>query len=66
MNFKAYNQLRLLGYSPDEAVILQATFVADDMYEQKAETDVASHGGFAPVIGLKPEFKQLAIHKEQG
>ena len=59
MNFKAIDELKILGFSAEEAVLLAETFTPVGMYEAKTETDSGSHTGFTPVIGLKPEFKQL-------
>lgn len=59
MSFRAYNELRILGFSAEEAVLLAETFTPVGMYEEKTETDSGSHTGFTTVIGLKPEFKQL-------
>lgn len=59
MNFTAYNELRILGYSPEEAVKLAESHTPIGMYEIKNERENGSHKGSAPVIGLKAEFKQL-------
>lgn len=64
MNFRAYNQLRLLGYSPEAAALMADSHHYIEMYEEKEALDSASHAGFSPVIGLKDEFKTLVIQSE--
>ena len=59
MSHAAYNYYRLLGFAPEQAMELAQNAEPVDMYEQKAETDTASHGGFTQAIGLKDEFKRL-------
>jgi hypothetical protein len=64
MCFAAYNELRLLGYSPDEACRLASSgeYKPQGMYEQKfPQTDNGSHTARTRVIGLKPEFKALVM-----
>jgi hypothetical protein len=59
MNYKAYDELRFFGHSPEEAMALAETYEPVDIYEQKTERGLPSHGKY-PVraIGLKEEFKQ--------
>lgn len=60
MKFAAYNELRLLGFSPEEAMELAPTWTVVGMYEQKTARDNGSHTrGKTACVGLKPEFKQL-------
>lgn len=60
MNFKAYNELRILGFSAEEAMELVETFTPVGMYEIKPTRDNGSHTrGNTACVGLKPEFKQL-------
>jgi hypothetical protein len=62
MNFALYNYLRLMGVpAPLATEIASRSNATVDIYEQKGVVDNASHGGFAPVIGLKHEFKQAAV-----
>jgi hypothetical protein len=62
MNYRLYNYLRLIGVPATQATeIASQSNAIIDIYEQKSAVDNASHGGFAPVIGLKNEFKQAAV-----
>jgi hypothetical protein len=58
MNYKAYNELRLMGHDPETAMELAKTYKSKGMYEQKKTVDHTRRGGFARVIGLKAEWKK--------
>lgn len=60
MNFRAYDELRILGHSPEEAVKLAETYKPVGMYEEKVARDNGSHTrGNTRAIGLKPKYKRL-------
>jgi hypothetical protein len=58
MNYKAYNELRLLGHSPEEAMELAESYEPQGVYEDKTKRDYPNKGAY-PVrtIGLKEELK---------
>lgn len=58
MNFKAYDELRLLGYDRETAAKMAETYQPIGMYEQKKAKDRNRRGNFAKVIGLKVEYKK--------
>lgn len=65
MNFRAIDELKILGHSPEDAVKLAETYQLIGMYEVKPTSDNASHaGGRVPCIGLKPEYKIMVIEIE--
>lgn len=68
MNFRAYNELRILGFTPEEAAAQADSYTPIGMYELKETVDNGSHGGGkVRTVGLKPEYKVLIINlaKEQ-
>jgi hypothetical protein len=64
MNYKAYNELRLMGHDPETAMELAKTYQLQGIYEQKKAVDHTRRGSFARVIGLKDEWKPLTSNKE--